>query len=159
MENPLLLAGVLVGLLGLLFLVLLVILLGGRKRRQRKRTGTRPIKPAPPAGASAPPVPARLVSVDAEGKAQTFVLAPEGVAIGRAEDNALVIGATFPGWETVSRHHARIFRQGEDWIVTDLNSHNGIYVNDQRTGRNLLRDGWKLRIGGVTFTFRAGKGA
>lgn len=160
-ENPLWFAGGMVALLGLLFLALLAVLLSRRKRRQRKRagTGTRPIKPLKPVVPPPAPAPARLVCADAAGKSQTFALNPEGVAIGRAEDNVLVIGPALPGWESVSQHHARIFRRGEEWIVTDLNSHNGVYVNDRRTGRNLLRDGWKLRVGGVLFTFRAGKGA
>lgn len=157
--NPLLLAGILVGFLGLVFLGLLIVLVLKPGRRRKRRTGTRPIKPLAAGPSGAFPSAARLVWVDVEGKSQTFMLVPEGVTIGRAEDNTLVIGATFPGWESVSRHHARIFQQGEDWIVADLNSHNGIYVHDRRTGRNLLRDGWKLRLGGVLFTFRAGKGA
>lgn len=148
-----------VGVFSLLFLGLLAVILSRRKRRRPRRTGTRPITPLKPAAPPAAPSPARLVYTDTEGKAQAFVLSPDGVTIGRATDNQLVIGATFPGWETVSQHHARIFRKGNDWIVTDLGSHNGIYVNERRTGRNLLRDSWKLNLGGVTFTFHAGKGA
>lgn len=78
--------------------------------------------------------------------------------MGRAPENDLVITPELAGWETVSRSHARIYRQGENWIVEDLGSTNGIYVNGRRTGRNLLRDGWRLGIGSVVFTFHAGRG-
>jgi len=158
-ENPVMFAGIMVAVLGLIFVGLLVLFFRKRKTRQPKRTGTRPITPLKPATPPTPPAPARLVATDVGGQTQTFMLVAEGFTIGRAADNQLVIGPAFPGGETVSAHHARIFKQGEDWIIADLNSSNGIYINGQRTGRNLLRDGWKVGIGGVVFTFRAGKGA
>ena len=82
-------------------------------------------------------------------------LKPEGTTIGRAPENNLVITSDFPDWETVSKHHARIYQQDQHWIIEDTNSMNGVYVNGKRTGRNLLRDGWQLDIGGVEFIFRA----
>jgi len=85
-------------------------------------------------------------------------LKPDGSTIGRTQENELVITQDFPGWESVSRHHARIYEQAGHWIVEDLNSMNGVYVNEKRTGKNLLRDGWRLSIGGVEFIFRAGTG-
>ena len=157
-NNAVLFAGIMVGLLGLLFLGLLFVLFGRRKKRIPQRTGTRPITPLKPATPPVAPTPACITYTDTEGKVQTCELNPQGLTIGRAADNQLVIGSTFPGWETVSQHHARILRKGEDWIVTDLNSANGIYVNERRTGRNLLRDGWSLALGAVIFTFRAAKG-
>ncbi|MBN1921974.1 MAG: FHA domain-containing protein [Anaerolineae bacterium] len=158
LQHPVLFAGIMVGFLGLLFLGLLLVWFFRRKRRRPKRTGTRPITPLKPSAPPTAPAPASLTYTDTEGQVRTYELNPEGVTIGRATDNGLVIGPTFPNWETVSQHHARISRKGEDWIVTDLNSANGIYVNAQRTGRNLLHDGWKLALGAVIFTFRAGKG-
>lgn len=87
-----------------------------------------------------------------------FALKPEGMTIGRAQDNDLVITEVFPGWDTISRHHARIYKQAAYWVVEDLNSHNGLYVNGRRTGCNVLRDGWTLALGKVAFNFHAGKG-
>ena len=158
-EKSAMFAGIMIAVLGLIFVGLLVLFFRKRKTRQPKRTGTRPITPLKPVTPPTSPAPARLVATDAEGQTQTFMLVAEGFTIGRAADNQLVIGPAFPGGETVSAHHARIFKQSEDWIIADLNSSNGIYINGQRTGRNLLRDGWKVGIGSVVFTFRAGKGA
>jgi len=97
------------------------------------------------------------------GGPRRFRLKAEGVTIGREPENDLVITEEFPAWESVSRRHARIRQQANHWIVEDLGSTNGIYINERRTGRNLLRDGWRLGIGGVKFVFRitteADKGA
>jgi pSer/pThr/pTyr-binding forkhead associated (FHA) protein len=131
-----------------LILVLLVIFL-----RRRRRPSKKPTAPLPPARPSPPWLEARV-----SGKARPFPLQKDAVTIGRAPDNDLVIPQDLPGWETVSRHHARLYRQGDRWIVEDLQSTNGVYVNGKRTGRNMLQDGWRLDIGGVTFIFHAGTG-
>jgi pSer/pThr/pTyr-binding forkhead associated (FHA) protein len=70
----------------------------------------------------------------------------------------LVIAQDLPGWETVSNRHARIYEQAGRWVIEDLGSTNGVYVNGKRTGRNLLQDGWRLGIGGVEFVCRISKG-
>ena len=83
---------------------------------------------------------------------------PQVTTIGRAPDNTLVITPQFPGWETVSKRHARIYRHAGHWILQDLDSTNGSYVNARRTGHNLLRNGWEVHLGGVPFVFRADTG-
>ena len=99
-----------------------------------------------------------LESTSTPGGPLRFDLGPDGITVGRAPENDLIITQDFPGWETVSRSHARVYRQAGHWIVEDLDSMNGVYVNGRRTGRNLLRDGWRLGIGEVEFVFRAGTG-
>jgi pSer/pThr/pTyr-binding forkhead associated (FHA) protein len=134
----------------LLILGLLLILWALRKRP----TPPPSPKPAPPPMPTGP----YLEIVTPTGDPHRFDLNPDGITIGRAQENDLVITQDFSAWETVSRHHARVHQQAGRWIVEDLNSTNGIYVNERRTGRNLLRDGWRLGIGGVKFVFRAGTG-
>jgi pSer/pThr/pTyr-binding forkhead associated (FHA) protein len=128
--------------------------------RALRRKTPRPISPPPSASAHPPPTPTgpHLESVGTSGGRCHLDLRPDGVTIGRAPENDLVITQDLPGWETVSRRHARIYEQAGHWIVEDLNSTNGIYVNGKRTGRNLLREGWQLRVGGVEFLFRASTG-
>ncbi|MCX7681788.1 MAG: FHA domain-containing protein [Anaerolineae bacterium] len=133
---------------GLMLIAALFLLL--RPRRPKQPT-PRPTKPLTPEG---PYLEGSTVS----GQQLRFALKPEGCTIGREPSNDLVITADLPGWETVSRRHARLYAQAGRWIVEDLNSMNGIYVNGRRTGRNLLYDGWELRIGGVVFTFHTGAG-
>jgi hypothetical protein len=136
-----------------LFLGLMLIILGLRRRKPKP-----PPTPPPPAPRlQAAPGP-YLESVSVAGEAGRFALDPEGTTIGRAPENGVVITQEFAGWETVSRTHARVYREGERWLVEDNNSKNGVWVNGRRTGHNLLQDGWKLGIGGVEFVFRAGAG-
>jgi pSer/pThr/pTyr-binding forkhead associated (FHA) protein len=54
----------------------------------------------------------------------------------------------------VSRRHCRlIFRDGS-WGIYDLQSMNGVFVNDRRVEQAALRDGDRVRIGGYTFDVR-----
>jgi pSer/pThr/pTyr-binding forkhead associated (FHA) protein len=116
-------------------------------------------EPSPP---PLPPPPSitgpYLESIGVPADPRRFDLRSDGFTIGRAPDNDLVITQGFPAWDTVSRHHARVYQRADRWIVEDLHSMNGIYVEGRRTSRNLLRDGWRLGIGGVVFVFRAGTG-
>lgn len=61
---------------------------------------------------------------------------------------------------TVSRRHAQIVRQGEEYILVDLNSASGVYLDNVRVGRNRLRDGVVFSLGqAVSFTFHLNPGA
>lgn len=130
-------------ILGALLVIVLI-----RKRRQKQQ----PPSPPPPATPRGP----YLESIDIGGEKGRFDLPPQGLSIGRGPGNDLVITEDFPDWRTVSSQHARIYQQDNRWILEDLESTNGIYVNGKRTGRNLLQDGWQLSIGGVRFVFHAG---
>ena len=158
------------------FFIILLLIFGVLKGR-RKPAARRPTAPMAPAPAAAPPpvpvaappaaVPSLVMALVSD-PARQFPVVAFPFTIGRAKDNTLVIDETFPRWETVSRHHA-VITQGEvGYIVEDQGSQNGIRVNDRPTVKNLLRDGWKVTIGGVEFTFhvsvpanagRAGPGA
>lgn len=107
--------------------------------------------------ASPPPTPSAqwpcLEVPDAPGGPCHFRLKPGSNTIGRDEGNDVVITQKLAGWKTVSAQHARIHRADGRWVLEDLNSLNGVYVNGQRTGRNLLHEGWQFSIGGVRFVF------
>ncbi len=56
---------------------------------------------------------------------------------------------------TVSRQHARIDRKGGHYVVTDVGSLNGTYVNRSPVNREaVLNDGDELRIGIFRLVFR-----
>ena len=61
------------------------------------------------------------------------------VKIGREEDNDIVIDNA-----AVSRHHAKIKRAGSGYIVEDLNSTNGTFVNEDR-----IKQQEKLQAGDI----------
>jgi hypothetical protein len=149
-ENERWLLGGCIGLASLVLLLVLVILIV-RAVRRRARGG-----PAHQAGELSAQSTAWLEITGTHKEPRRFPLKPEGTTLGRASDNDLVIARDFPGWETVSPHHARIYRHGSRWVLEDLKSANGVYVDGIRTGRNLLRDGWRVGIGGVEFVFRGG---
>jgi hypothetical protein len=84
-----------------------------------------------------------------------FVLARKVVTLGRAPDNDIVIDNQFIGWQTVSPHHARLTEQAEGgFLLEDLQSENGTFVNSARTGQNLLEDGMTIALGKVEFIYR-----
>jgi DNA-binding winged helix-turn-helix (wHTH) protein len=58
---------------------------------------------------------------------------------------------------TVSRHHARIFIEGEIATIEDLDSKNGTQVSGQKVVRRFsLSNGDHVELGSVKMTFRAG---
>lgn len=73
----------------------------------------------------------------------------EGLSIGRSAENDLRIPDG-----TISRQHARIERRGDTFVVVDLNSANGTFVNGQRVQQHLLQDGDEIRVGQVRMRFR-----
>ena len=144
-------------LVSLSFLALFVIVLALRGKQSKK---TKP-EPTPPSKTTVP-LPASdsayLESVNVADGPRRFGLKTDGVVIGRAQESDIVITEDFPDWKTVSQHHARVYLWTGHWVVEDINSTNGVYVNGKRTGRNILRDGWQLKIGGVEFIFHANTG-
>jgi SARP family transcriptional regulator, regulator of embCAB operon len=72
--------------------------------------------------------------------------------IGRLSDNDIVLDD-----DTVSRHHAVIVDTGNSFVITDLQSANGVDVADRRIRTSAtLADGDRIRICGHEFTFEIG---
>jgi pSer/pThr/pTyr-binding forkhead associated (FHA) protein len=61
--------------------------------------------------------------------------------------------------QAVSRHHAKLTRENNGYVIEDLGSSNGTFVNSQKlTGRRLLRSGDQIRLGkAVTLVYDAPK--
>lgn len=69
-----------------------------------------------------------------------------GMVIGRASSVELRLNE-----EGVSRRHARIRREGESFLIEDLGSVNGTYVNGERlAGSRVLQEGDKIQTGPMT---------
>jgi pSer/pThr/pTyr-binding forkhead associated (FHA) protein len=56
---------------------------------------------------------------------------------------------------TVSRKHAVIVRRGEDVVILDDRSMNGVWVNGTRVQESALGDGDEIMLGRVPLLFRA----
>lgn len=69
--------------------------------------------------------------------------------IGRTDANTVVLKEA-----KVSRQHAKITAKGKQWILTDLQSSNGVFVNgEQITAPVTLKDGDQIQIGDSTLEF------
>jgi pSer/pThr/pTyr-binding forkhead associated (FHA) protein len=64
------------------------------------------------------------------------------VTVGRLPDNDLQVDNL-----AVSSHHARIYRDGANIVVEDLNSLNGTFVNKQRVTKLQVKPGDSIMIG------------
>lgn len=77
------------------------------------------------------------------------------IRIGRGSGSDLILQDT-----QASRQHAEISRQGNEYVIRDLSSTNGTFVNGQRiTGPQRLRHGDQIRIGETQITFQAAPAA
>jgi hypothetical protein len=58
----------------------------------------------------------------------------------------------------VSRRHARISFDGSNFIIKDLGSKNGTFVNGKRVGECVLEDGDEITLGNIRLLFRLRRG-
>lgn len=70
------------------------------------------------------------------------------MTLGRAEENEWPLED-----EAASRRHAEITSTPEGYLIKDLGSSNGTWVNRTRIETHLLEDGDEIRIGGSTLVF------
>jgi len=121
----------------------------GRQRRQRKPPPVKAPKPPRPGKASRS-TPQRLL-VTAGGLAGTSIgLADQQITIGRANDATLVLNDDY-----ASTRHARLFPQDGQWIVEDLGSTNGTYLDRQKvTQPTPVPPGVPIRIGKTVLELR-----
>jgi len=75
-------------------------------------------------------------------------LTADDYLIGRERDNHLIVLDS-----RVSRHHARVTREGEGFYIIDNGSSNGTLVNNQRVTRHLLQEGDSIQVGDSTLVF------
>jgi pSer/pThr/pTyr-binding forkhead associated (FHA) protein len=52
-----------------------------------------------------------------------------------------------------SREHAKIYKQGEQYAIVDLNSSNGTFVNGEKITKRILKNGDEIAIGLVRLVF------
>ena len=124
-------------------------LLGGpatAPRRARQAPAPRPAKP--PRGGRG--MPRMLVVTAGTLKGTTVDLAQQQITLGRANDATLVLNDDY-----ASSRHARIFPQDGQWIVEDLGSTNGTYLDRQKVTRPTpVPLGVPIRIGKTVLELR-----
>ena len=70
------------------------------------------------------------------------------ITVGATDDNDLVLGD-----DTVSRNHCRIYREGDSFVVKDLESTNGTFINRVRIKEAWLKQGCTLSLGKTDMRF------
>jgi pSer/pThr/pTyr-binding forkhead associated (FHA) protein len=104
--------------------------------------------PTPPSASVSLPIASLLVrSGEMRGRRLPITLAV--VNVGRADYNDIVLADP-----SVSTTHAKLQRRDDVWVLTDLGSTNGTYVEgDPVTGETALTPGTTLRFGDVAALF------
>lgn len=100
---------------------------------------------APPAASIAA---AKLTIIEGDGKGSEYVLIEEEMTLGRASSNFIVLKEA-----KVSRQHASLKRQGTDFLISDLHSSNGVFVNDEKIKEHALSNGDIIKIGDFVMKF------
>ena len=109
-----------------------------------------PAREQPVSGVDALPAGSALLVVKRGPNAGSrFLLDRSTTSAGRHPDSDIFLDDV-----TVSRRHAEFRRDAGEFIVVDVGSLNGTYVNRRRVERHRLRDGDELQIGKFKLTFR-----
>ena len=115
------------------------------RQAQAPRQG-RPARPPRPGRGS----PRILVVTAGALKGTSLDLAQQQITLGRANDATLVLNDDY-----ASSRHARIFPQDGQWIVEDLGSTNGTYLDRQKVTRPMpVPVGVPIRIGKTVLELR-----
>ena len=94
---------------------------------------------------------ALLVVLRGPNTGARFLLDSDEVSSGRHQDSDIFLDDV-----TVSRKHATFRREGDDFIVRDVGSLNGTYVNRKRIDDAVLKTGDEVQIGKFRLVFYAG---
>jgi hypothetical protein len=80
---------------------------------------------------------------------RSYPLSKDVLTVGRLDTSDVSLAD--PG---VSRQHAEVRREGDEWVVVDLGSTNGTVVNGKTVKRHRLSDGDRIAFGDTVIEFR-----
>jgi hypothetical protein len=129
--------------------------LGSVPARIRRSIRNQPPPSMQPQRPARPPRPGRgtprvLVVTEGALAGVSIDLADQQITLGRANDATLVLTDDY-----ASTYHARIFPQDGQWLVEDLNSTNGTYLDRQKVTRATpVPPGVPIRIGKTVLELR-----
>ncbi|HVO31368.1 MAG TPA: FHA domain-containing protein, partial [bacterium] len=123
---------------------------GGRARSQAMAPSSRrPPEPDPDE------LDVRLRILDGPAAGTEYAIAGAVVRLGRGDDNDIVLQDN-----NASRLHAEVVASRGQYVVRDLGSRNGIFVNRKKVPQQqALKNGDKITIGGTTVQFITDGGA
>jgi pSer/pThr/pTyr-binding forkhead associated (FHA) protein len=109
---------------------------------------TEPVVRADPAATATTPT--RLVITSGPREGVEIDLPPEQLTIGRSSESGLVIRDDY-----TSTHHARLMLWDQNWVIQDLDSTNGTFLDGTRvTQPTAVLPGTPVTIGTTTFELR-----
>ena len=91
----------------------------------------------------------RLVLVKEDGTEASFPLIRDSYTLGRHRNNDIVISDP-----KASSFHARIDRSPEGFVLVDLKSRNGCWLNGKRAETAVLKTGDELRLGMARLVYK-----
>jgi transcriptional regulator with GAF, ATPase, and Fis domain len=89
-----------------------------------------------------------LTFIAGPSKGTVFELSEDELSIGRDLTNQITIND-----KSVSRHHCLLKQENGQFKITDLESHNGTFVNETPAKEHLLLHGDRVRVGDSLFLF------
>lgn len=97
-------------------------------------------------------MPAELIVVNGPRAGTRFTLGAAEILVGRDPNAKIVLPDTEVGWR-----HCTVRQQGGRFLVTDLRTSGGTYVNGIRTAERWLEDKDQIGIGKITLMYRTGE--
>jgi hypothetical protein len=83
------------------------------------------------------------IEVQTDGETVSVQSFPQGrVIVGRSPDNEIYIKSKF-----VSRHHAQLVSDDDGCVIEDLNSTNGMFIDEKQIKKRRLQDGDIVSLG------------
>ena len=98
-------------------------------------------------------MPPRLAAISGKLKGAIFAINEDTLVIGRETAANLCIASA-----SVSRRHCKIDKTDSGFVITDLDSLNGTFINDLPIRTRLLDHGDRVRIGDAQFLFLTHEG-
>jgi pSer/pThr/pTyr-binding forkhead associated (FHA) protein len=96
--------------------------------------------------------PITLAAIDGPSKDHTFILSGDEISIGRDSSNTIAISDV-----SLSRRHCVLCRDGETYVLHDLDSRNGTFINGVVIKQSPLRNGDKIAVGDSVLVFVSGQ--
>lgn len=135
-------------------------LFGERARRLPEQKATAPTADASPRPVASVPVnsaaaatsatASRLVITSGAKEGLELSLSDQPLTIGRSSESGLVIRDDY-----TSTHHARLVLWGDEWVIQDLDSTNGTFLNGNRVNAPApVPLNTPIKIGTTTFELR-----
>ena len=92
----------------------------------------------------------KLVTVGGQGQGNTYPLQGQEITIGRGQECTIRLQDA-----NVSRTHAKIIREGANWVIVDAQSRYGTKINGEAKAQWALKHGDVVTLGGVALKFEA----